>query len=236
MHRWEDVQSFVMTDSDNKTSTFNSVETAKAILALKDGNADDLINAKARLRDSLLPSISAAAMEGSYAQAYQHLTRLHTMQEIAGAYDFVKAATSGSHDDSLMRNVLYDWEERLTLIQPSLTTVEPILSMRREVLLMVAETCDGARLSAADSQLLLAKKYRTSGHLGAAQIALLEAAELGQLPSLYYFSMIQTIIRSCGEQVHHPSRWLSKDPNSFGAPGNKIGQSQSSTVLCIINC
>ena len=112
------------------------MQVASLLQEVPDGVSRNETRFKAKLemvRKDLLGPLSASSME-SYLRVYPVLRRLQVLQEVEHAYSFL----SGSD----LKNAKLDlkdlerqlgWKERLERTQPSLTTREPIMAVRRAI-------------------------------------------------------------------------------------------------------
>ena len=120
------------------------------------------------------PPLAAAAAEGSYRRAHPTITQLHLLreaEEAMAAVTSLERATEGRGRGAVKGvDMLADWETRLELTPTALATREPILALRR-----ATYNALNAKNAAAYTWLAQAKLCRSSGHHGAAQLALLEA-------------------------------------------------------------
>jgi serine/threonine-protein kinase ATR len=117
-------------------------------------------------RAEVMGPFSAAAME-SYSRAYSHLVKLHMLQEVADA-----AALMGSGPKERRRTLR--WDDRLAVVQSSLTTQIPILALRRQLAALSGAIDDVGKCWLQHAQLC-----RSTGHFDAAVPAVLEAAAVG---------------------------------------------------------
>lgn len=113
-------------------------------------------------RAEVIGPFSAAAME-SYTRAYPHLLKFHMLQEIADLWGTrSKDLGEQAHKRALR------WDERLALLQPTMTTQSPVLALWRQ-------------LAAGDSNvanlcwLQQAALCRSTGHYDSALSAVVEA-------------------------------------------------------------
>jgi serine/threonine-protein kinase ATR len=162
----------------------------RVLLALHRRDAAAVSRAATAARDAVITPLAAAAMEGSYRRAHPAIVQLHLIREAEEAMAAVASLeqqhpnghptnapnTNGHHLNDLLAakgrgmELLVDWEARLDLTPAALATREPILALRRATYAAL-----GARDAGAYTWLAQAKLCRTSGHHGAAQLALLEA-------------------------------------------------------------
>ena len=168
------------------------VQVASLLQEVPDGVSRNETRFKAKLemvRKDLLGPLSASSME-SYLRVYPVLRRLQVLQEVEHAYSFL----SGSD----LKNAKLDlkdlerqlgWKERLERTQPSLTTREPIMAVRRAIVSFWTPKAESMSVSNRKKAQLLkdqakfigshfleyAKLCRKAGYHEAAQIAILKA-------------------------------------------------------------
>ena len=146
----------------------------RVLLALHQRDAEGVARAATAARDALITPLAAAAMEGSYRRAHPTITQLHLLreaEEAMAAVTSLERATEGRGRGAVKGvDMLADWETRLELTPTALATREPILALRR-----ATYNALDAKNAAAYTWLAQAKLCRSSGHHGAAQLALLEA-------------------------------------------------------------
>ena len=146
----------------------------RVLLALHRRDAAGVARAATAARDAVITPLAAAAMEGSYRRAHPTIVQLHLLREAEEAMAAVTSlenVTEGRGRGAVKGvDLLADWETRLELTPTALATREPILALRR-----ATYNALDAKNAAAYTWLAQAKLCRSSGHHGAAQLALLEA-------------------------------------------------------------
>jgi len=156
--RWEARIGLLLRTTAVKAKSRNGANSSSATSAL----AAELEAARAEV----MGPFSAAAME-SYSRAYSHLVKLHMLQEVADA-----AALMGSSPKERRRTLR--WDDRLAVVQSSLTMQVPILALRRQLAALSGATDDVGKCWLQHAQLC-----RSTGHFDAAVPAVLEAAAVG---------------------------------------------------------
>jgi serine/threonine-protein kinase ATR len=181
--RWQQLDRYLENVDNGRDSALNPDERWEARIGLllrtaaakarSGGNASSSLAANSALaaeldaaRAEVMGPFSAAAME-SYSRAYSHLVKLHMLQEVADA-----AALMGSGPKERRRTLR--WDERLSVVQPTLTTQVPILALRRQLAAL-----SGAMDAVGKCWLQHAQLCRSTGHYDAAVPAVLEAAAVG---------------------------------------------------------
>ncbi|CAD7704331.1 unnamed protein product, partial [Ostreobium quekettii] len=117
-------------------------------------------------RTSIMKPLAAAATE-SYSRAYPLMVRLHMLQELEDACAIIER---DPHPGPIERARMLRWEERLEVVEPSVSTQEPILALRRQLALWMDDTATVARC-----WLLLAKSLRAASQYGQANFAAMMA-------------------------------------------------------------
>lgn len=92
------------------------------------------------LRSQLMTPLSAASMElGSYHRGYEHIVRLHMLTELEEGVRCLLQFPSAGHTTDLP-SLLHCWQQRSLLLQNSYRAVDPVLSLRRVILSLAADT------------------------------------------------------------------------------------------------
>ncbi|GIL92019.1 hypothetical protein Vretifemale_19512, partial [Volvox reticuliferus] len=124
-------------------------------------------------REESMAVLPALAQE-SYVRAYPHLVRLHLMQEMYDVMTLLDPSGGWSVISPAERARKLRWPERMAATQSSMSTQEPLLSLRRQLSALM-----GDHEGEAAAWLATAKLCRANGHLDAATSAVLEAAARG---------------------------------------------------------
>eukprot|EP00897_Mesotaenium_endlicherianum_P000569 jgi/Mesen1/10512/ME000083S10013 len=152
---------------------------AKLLQELNKSDYGSFSEGLTQARQSLLAPLAAAGME-SYVRAYPLVVKLHMLRELEDCMPAPTAAecstgqrTRGPEGEEAKGTkdvLLQDWESRLKVTQPSLSTREPILALRRLVYGM-----KGLQSEVGACWLQYAKMCREAGHYQTANRAILEA-------------------------------------------------------------
>ncbi|XP_024518074.1 serine/threonine-protein kinase ATR [Selaginella moellendorffii] len=151
------------TESD---SAFD-LSLAKVLQALRSKDQVKFQEQLTHARLALLAPLAAASME-SYVRAYPVIVKLHMLRELEDFFSL--ADKGGDNKDQLFEN----WNGRLKMTLPSLSTREPILALRR----LLFSVCD-LQSEMGGCWLQYAKLCRTSGHYETANRAILQAQAAG---------------------------------------------------------
>mmetsp|Transcript_33811 Transcript_33811/g.54794 ORF Transcript_33811/g.54794 Transcript_33811/m.54794 type:complete len:1076 (+) Transcript_33811:213-3440(+) len=162
---WDLLTKYLQISPETPDSQFE-VALSRILLAFKNRDDSDFREQLSFARDSLLPQLSAAGME-SYQRAYPFIVRLHMLNELEDAFAecILRDAGRGRMDG------LKHWEARLKLVEPSLTTMEPILSTRR-----IAYNILDLTPQVAQCWQQLARTSRVAGHVQTALNAVRHAS------------------------------------------------------------
>lgn len=120
---WDDVTSFV----DSTTVESSSVVIARALLALRNGDASALTSSLSIARRLLGSPITAAGPQG-YRRCYEAILDLHLLHELE-VIDSIAKKPEG--DPFLFYELVNTLSARLDATLPTFRIREPILSMRR---------------------------------------------------------------------------------------------------------
>ena len=191
--QWEKLQQYV--SSETTTVTWNT-RLGKLLLAAKVKDEAAFCDELDMLRLEEMAPLSAASMEaGSYQRGYEHIVRLHMLNELEEGLrcllNFEPAyrkacsinTTSGSHMD--LSTLSRRWQARLQCCQLSHRYQDPILNMRR-IILQLASAERGLCVDTEVGQCWLqsAQVARECGLLQTAQSSLLSAADFS-LPEFH---------------------------------------------------
>ena len=163
---------------------------------LVNSNEETFKNKLQMVRKELLGPLSASSME-SYLRVYPVLRRLQVLQELEHAYSFISDFASKPKKSNLnLRHMekQLGWKERLERTQPSLTTREPIMAVRRAIISFWIPKAEALSKSEKKNTHLLggqeqyigshfleyAKLCRKAGYHEAAQIAILKAESINR--------------------------------------------------------
>ena len=131
---WSDVQKLVKS-VDTQTST-SSVVIARVLLAMREGNSDDVEVMLSQARLVLGAPITAAGTRG-YRRSYEAALDLHLTHELEMIYKGTFALTQEPQESSQQerRRSIAEFSRtlsrRLDLTLPTFRSREPVLSMRR---------------------------------------------------------------------------------------------------------
>jgi len=166
------------------------VRLGRVMLELRQGSASSLRAELDASRQAVMRPLSAASME-SYNRVYPHLVKLHVLQEMEDAGKLTtssappgerRCALQGPRDlDAKLR-----WRSRLTVVEGTLFSKEPILEARRQVALLLLMQSEAAAIC-----LEQARISREAGHLEVAESCSLEAMRLGAPGAELEYSMLQ---------------------------------------------
>merc|ERR550534_3478618 len=113
------------------TSTDWQTNLGKSLLLAKNDDENGLHEHVAILRKDLMIPVAAAAMEqGSYRRSYDYLIKLQVLDEIE-TLSSLKDIT-----EETIEKIFAEWKTRLTFSQYSLSTLEPVLKVRRALVEM----------------------------------------------------------------------------------------------------
>ena len=131
----------------------------------------------AMLRKELMIPVSAAAMEqGAYRRTYDYLIRLQVLDEIETLSNL-----SQNWPNENANKLFLEWKTRLTFSQYSLSTLEPVLRVRRALIDIALDQIENDDLKnklkteLSHCWLMSAKVARKAGQLSKAYNLLLEA-------------------------------------------------------------
>lgn len=191
--QWEKLQQYVSTETT--TVTWNT-GLGKLLLAAKVKDEPAFCNQLNVLRLEEMAPLSAASMEtGSYQRGYEHIVRLHMLNELEEGLRcllnfepaYRKACFINTTDGSQMglSTLSRHWQARLQYCQVSYRYQDPILNLRR-IILQLASAERGLCVVTEVGQCWLqsARVARECGLLQTAQSSLLSAADF-HLPEFH---------------------------------------------------
>ncbi|WAQ99000.1 ATR-like protein [Mya arenaria] len=135
-------------------------------------------------RQEQVGPLSAASMEmGSYQRGYEHIVRLHILNEIVESLqllmDFLGDGGQGSLNIGIP-DLMAHWQTRLKMMQSSFRIQEPVLTMRRTLMTLAQQDHDinfDIETEIAHSWLSSAKTAQKTGYVQTATRFLLQASE-----------------------------------------------------------
>ena len=148
---------------------------ARCLLALYSGHRHAFLSFALETQSELLGFLEAASMD-SYQRAHPTLVRLHTVRELQHSVELLWHSGVGDTSSVTVRTSHF-WGTRLRRIMPSLSTLDEVLSIRHVLYRINGLKCGNA--CEAQTLLRFARHARVSGHMQAAEVALLKAGELG---------------------------------------------------------
>ncbi|RUS83841.1 hypothetical protein EGW08_008382 [Elysia chlorotica] len=167
------------------------VLVGKILLASKEKREEDFVSQLKLARKEQTGPLSAASMElGSYYRGYEHILRLHMINEIEEFFKvFASFPEEKDGSDVLIitspADLLNNWQSRVEMAQSSYRTQEPILTLRRTLLSLVESERDPCLLTQVGKWWLWsAKVARKAGYLQSAHGCLLQASSY-HLPDFY---------------------------------------------------
>ena len=160
------------------TSTDWQTNLGKSLLLAKNDDENGLHEHVAILRKDLMIPVAAAAMEqGSYRRSYDYLIKLQVLDEIE-TLSSLKDIT-----EETIEKIFAEWKTRLTFSQYSLSTLEPVLKVRRALVEMAINRKQNEAVKVklktelSHCWLMSAKVARKAGQLNKAYNLLLEAQQ-----------------------------------------------------------
>ncbi|GFR86846.1 serine/threonine-protein kinase atr, partial [Elysia marginata] len=167
------------------------VLVGKILLASKEKREADFVSQLELARKEQTGPLSAASMElGSYYRGYEHILRLHMINEIEEFFKvFASFPEEKEKKDVIVvtspSDLLNNWQSRMEMAQSSFRTQEPILTLRRTLLSLVESERDPCLLTQIGKWWLWsAKVARKAGYLQSAHGCLLQASSY-HLPDFY---------------------------------------------------
>ncbi|KAI9513280.1 hypothetical protein F5148DRAFT_287683 [Russula earlei] len=192
---WNDVHALI---DGSEVSTPPAI-MARLLLAVREGNLDNIAHALSRARMALgNPIVASGGRE--YRHTYEAVLNLHLVHEVELIHRFSseQMQTGRSRRSEAQDELTEILNTRLNSTLPSFRTREPILSMRRTAYGISRQRCDALSGEIGRSWLTTAKIARKAGHWQTAYSAILQAQE-----SRTAFSLMQKarLIRSTGEPL-----------------------------------
>ncbi|XP_055679368.1 serine/threonine-protein kinase ATR-like [Lutzomyia longipalpis] len=142
MGRFEDLDDLIK-NSQLEDSDGWGVRCGSLLLSYQRDDHDNFASEMQRARLSILKSLRSAEIEqNTYQKGYSDVLKLHMVTEIEKAFEMMQKITENSSEEQVkhaMKRFFSDWDARLQLLQPSTRTMEPLLRLRR-VLLMQGKT------------------------------------------------------------------------------------------------
>ncbi|KDR17199.1 Serine/threonine-protein kinase ATR [Zootermopsis nevadensis] len=117
------------------------VQAGRALLHFQAGRSTVLHKHLKCMRMELLDGLRTVSLEkGSYQEEYQSIVRLHILNEMQRTEEVVQAILKNVSNDQqcmlLVEQLMHEWEDRLKNVQQFSRAKEPVLSMRRTVLVL----------------------------------------------------------------------------------------------------
>ncbi|TPX33900.1 hypothetical protein SmJEL517_g03296 [Synchytrium microbalum] len=153
------------------------VSVGSLLMMARMGEIESFTNQLRQTRESLVAPLVAASME-SFRRAYDTTTKLHMLYEIESA---VLAASRGTAGGQVVKQLMSEWDSRLTGTVTTLRVREPILNLRRILIYDMGQVVMFQNTAADAGRLWLASaaQARKANIYSAAYAALLHAARLG---------------------------------------------------------
>eukprot|EP01117_Protostelium_nocturnum_P016014 TRINITY_DN6263_c0_g1_i1.p1 TRINITY_DN6263_c0_g1~~TRINITY_DN6263_c0_g1_i1.p1 ORF type:complete len:1383 (+),score=565.02 TRINITY_DN6263_c0_g1_i1:228-4151(+) len=139
------------------------VEVGKSLLAIKNGNENQLVGALTKARFEVMASLAVASAQ-SYETAYPLLGKLHVLTELEHSFKIWKDEFSEK-----------EWDSRINVTQPTFKTREPILTVRRAILEIFPDKIERTESQISSIWLEIAKMARKADQLQSASAAILRA-------------------------------------------------------------
>ncbi|KAH8834205.1 hypothetical protein DL96DRAFT_1579811 [Flagelloscypha sp. PMI_526] len=194
---WDEVQSIV----SRATQENPQLVLARLLLSLKHGNNDEIKERIEESRAKLGAPILASGHHGIH-RSYDALLDLHLVHDLELVHAALAEARSRTPSSSLSRKELYQLNKtlqmRLDATLPTFRTREPILSMRRTIFSLFAQSNPTMSLEIGKSWLASAKIARTASQWQTAYSAMLQAEQ-----TQVQFAFIQSakLLKATGEPL-----------------------------------
>ncbi|XP_074649776.1 serine/threonine-protein kinase ATR-like [Tubulanus polymorphus] len=178
--KWDDLQKFTAQETGNSNW---GVGLGKILLAAKNKKENDFFKELEAVRLEQMGPLSAASMEaGSYQRGYEHIVRLHILNEIEqGVKTLLNIGLTDEVENTMnIAQIFSHWDSRLALTQSSFRTQDPILNVRA-ILITLAneESNDNLEKSLGQIWLQKARVARKADHVQTAYSSLLSASDFG---------------------------------------------------------
>ncbi|XP_052796079.1 serine/threonine-protein kinase ATR-like isoform X2 [Mya arenaria] len=178
---WTDLQNFSTKDTSSRSWP---VMLGRILLAAKSKSEGEFLKQLQVARQEQVGPLSAASMEmGSYQRGYEHIVRLHILNEIVESLqllmDFLGDGGQGSLNIGIP-DLMAHWQTRLKMMQSSFRIQEPVLTMRRTLMTLAQQDHDinfDIETEIAHSWLSSAKTAQKTGYVQTATRFLLQASE-----------------------------------------------------------
>ncbi|XP_064619014.1 serine/threonine-protein kinase ATR-like [Lineus longissimus] len=182
LSNWDSLDGYLK--KEHSSANWN-VHLSKIFLAARSRDVGSFMKQLEIARCDQMGPLSAASMEsGSYQRGYEYIVRLHILNEIEkGVHSLLHRGRWPGTDNEILspltkNQLLSQWESRLSLVQSSFRSLEPILIIRR-VLMSLGQECIDYSLDKEIGRCFLqsARVARKAGHNQTAYSSLLKASE-----------------------------------------------------------
>ncbi|XP_046407326.1 serine/threonine-protein kinase atr-like [Ischnura elegans] len=141
MSNWSELEKCLQNTEGNVGNLWN-VSVGNALLNLRCGKSDKILINIDSMRETLMNSLCAISIDkGAYERGYQFIVRAQILSEIEKGSEVIsnlKKMKSTCGED-IIKSFLKEWEGKLKYVQDSMSTLEPILSVRRIILDIISE-------------------------------------------------------------------------------------------------